>query len=138
MQQIRAEEISSLIKSQIESFEARLEQAETGTIISVGDGVARVHGLENCMAGEMLELPGGVYAVALNLEEDNVGIAIFGGESTIKEGDTVKRTGRILQVPTGMGVCGRVINAIGLPLDGKGDIDATEHRVVETLSLIHI
>ena len=132
MQQIRAEEISSLIKSQIESFEARLEQAETGTIISVGDGVARVHGLENCMAGEMLELPGGVYAVALNLEEDNVGIAIFGGESTIKEGDTVKRTGRILQVPTGMGVCGRVINAIGLPLDGKGDIDATEHRVVET------
>ncbi len=132
MQQLRAEEISTLIRKQIGDFESRVEQSETGTIISVGDGVARVHGLEKCMAGEMLELPGGIYGIALNLEEDNVGLAVFGSDRQIKEGDTVKRTGKILQVPVGPAMAGRVINAIGLPVDGKGPINTTETRVVET------
>ncbi len=132
MQQLRAEEISSLIRKQIADFDTRLEVSETGTIISVGDGVARVHGLEKCMAGEMLELPGGVYGLAINLEADNVGVAIFGADTGIKEGDTVKRTGKILQVPVGEGLAGRVINAIGLPIDGKGPIQSKESRIVET------
>jgi len=132
MQALRAEEISSLIRNQIANFETRLEVSETGTIISVGDGVARVHGLEKCMAGEMLEMPGGLYGLALNLEEDNVGVAIFGSDTGIKEGDTVKRTGKILQVPVGPGVAGRVVNALGQPLDGKGPVASKEMRVVET------
>jgi F-type H+-transporting ATPase subunit alpha len=132
MQQLRAEEISSLIRKQISDFDARLEVSETGTIISVGDGVARVHGLEKCMAGEMLEMPGGVYGLALNLEDDNVGVAIFGSDVGIKEGDTVKRTGKILQIPVGPEMAGRVVNAIGLPIDGRGPIVSKESRVVET------
>lgn len=132
MQTLRAEEISSLIRKQINDFDARLEVSETGTVISVGDGVARIHGLEKCMSGEMLELPGGIYGLALNLEEDNVGVAIFGNDSGIKEGDTTKRTGKILQVPVGEGVLGRVVNGIGLPVDGKGPIKSTESRMVET------
>lgn len=132
MQQLRAEEISALIKKQISDFDSKLEQSESGSIISVGDGVARVHGLEKCMSGEMLEMPGGLYGLALNLEEDNVGVAIFGSDREIKEGDTVKRTGKILQVPVGEGLAGRVINAIGLPIDGKGPILSKESRVVET------
>ncbi len=131
MQQLRAEEISALIRKQIGDFDTKLEQSETGTIISVGDGVARVHGLEKCMAGEMLSMPGGLYGLALNLEEDNVGVAIFGTDQEIKEGDTVKRTGKILQVPVGLELAGRVVNAIGLPIDGKGPINSTEMRVVE-------
>ncbi len=131
MQQLRVEEISALIKKQISNFETRLEATETGTIISVGDGVARVHGLEKCMAGEMLEMAGGLYGLALNLEENNVGMAIFGADTTVKEGDAVKRTGKILQVPVGEGLAGRVINAIGLPIDGLGPIKSTESRVVE-------
>ena len=99
MEQLRAEEISSIIKKQIKDFDTKLEVNETGTIISIGDGVARVHGLDKCMAGEMIELPGNVYGVALNLEEGNVGVAIFGRDTGVKEGDTVKRTGKILQVP---------------------------------------
>jgi F-type H+/Na+-transporting ATPase subunit alpha len=132
IQSLRAEEISSLIRKQIADFETRLEVSETGTIISVGDGVARVHGLDKCMAGEMLEMPGGLYGVALNLEEDNVGVAIFGSDTAVKEGDTVKRTGKILQVPVGPAMAGRVVNAIGLPVDGKGPINTTETKVVET------
>ncbi len=132
MQQLRAEEISALIRKQIADFDTQLEQSETGTIISVGDGVARIHGLEKCMAGEMLEMPGKLYGLALNLEEDNVGVAIFGSDAQIKEGDTVKRTGKILQVPVGEALAGRVINAIGLPIDGKGPIETKEYRVVET------
>jgi F-type H+-transporting ATPase subunit alpha len=132
MQSLRAEEVSSLIKKQISDFETRMQVNETGTVLSVGDGVARIHGLENCMAGEMLEMPGGLYGLALNLEEDNVGVAIFGSDVGVKEGDTVKRTGKILQIPVGQALAGRVINAIGLPIDGKGPIASTESRVVET------
>jgi F-type H+-transporting ATPase subunit alpha len=132
MQTLRAEEISSLIRKQISDFDARLEVSETGTVISYGDGVARVHGLRKCMAGEMLEFPNGVYGLALNLEEDNVGVAVFGGDQIVKEGVTVKRTGKILQVPVGEAMAGRVVNALGMPIDGKGPIAATEYRVVET------
>ena len=132
MEQLRAEEISSIIKKQIKDFDTKLEVNETGTIISIGDGVARVHGLDKCMAGEMVELPGNVYGVALNLEEGNVGVAIFGRDTGVKEGDTVKRTGKILQVPVGEELAGRVVNALGIPVDGKGPITSKESRVVET------
>ncbi|MBS1982869.1 MAG: F0F1 ATP synthase subunit alpha [Bdellovibrionales bacterium] len=132
MQQLKAEEISSIIRKQISDFETRLEVSETGTVLSVGDGVARVHGLQNCLAGEMVEMPGGLFGLALNLEEDNVGVAIFGSDAEIKEGDTVKRTGKILQVPVGEAMAGRVVNALGLPIDGKGPINTKEYRVVET------
>jgi F-type H+/Na+-transporting ATPase subunit alpha len=132
MQQLRTEEISALIKQKIQDFDTRLEVSETGTIISVGDGVARVHGLKNCVAGEMLELPGGLFGLALNLEEDNVGVAIFGSDQHIKEGDTVKRTGKILQIPVGENLAGRVLNGLGFPIDGKGPIESKENRIVET------
>jgi len=132
MQQLRTEEISAIIKQRIQDFETRLEVSETGTIISVGDGVARVHGLKNCVAGEMLEFPGGLFGLALNLEEDNVGVALFGSDQHIKEGDTVKRTGKILQVPVGPELAGRIVNGIGIPIDGKGPIEAKESKIVET------
>jgi len=132
MQQLRTEEISAIIKQKIQDFDTRLEVSETGTIISVGDGVARVHGLKNCVAGEMLEFPGGIFGLALNLEEDNVGVAIFGSDQHIKEGDTVKRSGKILQVPVGPGLAGRVLNGLGFPIDGKGPVVSTENRIVET------
>jgi F-type H+-transporting ATPase subunit alpha len=132
MDQLRAEEISTIIKKQIKDFDTKLEVNETGTVISIGDGVARVHGLDKCMAGEMVELPGGLYGLALNLEEGNVGVAIFGRDVGVKEGDTVKRTGKILQVPVGEAMAGRVVNAIGIPVDGKGPINTTHTRIVET------
>ncbi|MEZ4813594.1 MAG: F0F1 ATP synthase subunit alpha [Bdellovibrionota bacterium] len=132
MEQLRAEEISSIIKKQIKDFDTKLEVNETGTVISIGDGVARVHGLDRCMAGEMIEMPGGLYGLALNLEEGNVGVAIFGRDTGVKEGDTVKRTGKILQVPVGAELAGRVVNALGIPVDGKGPINSTETRIVET------
>lgn len=132
MDQLRAEEISSIIKKQIKDFDTKLEVNETGTVISIGDGVARIHGLDKCMAGEMVELPGGLYGLALNLEEGNVGVAIFGRDTGVKEGDTVKRTGKILQVPVGPELAGRVVNAIGVPVDGKGPIQSKETRIVET------
>jgi len=130
-QQIRAEEISSLIKQQINDFDKSLDVSETGSIISVGDGVARVHGLRSCMAGEMVDFGGGLFGVALNLEEDNVGVALFGSDRKVKEGDSVKRTGKILQVPVGEKLCGRVVNALGVPLDGQSPLDSTETRNVE-------
>ena len=105
--QIRAEEISQIIQKQIEGFDASVELAETGTIISVGDGIARIYGLEKCMAGEMIEFPGGLYGMALNLETDNVGAVLLGDDRHIKEGDEVRRTGRIVQVPTGKALTGR-------------------------------
>ncbi|MCL6620664.1 MAG: F0F1 ATP synthase subunit alpha [Syntrophobacterales bacterium] len=129
--EIRAEEISQIIRTQIKDYEKKVEVAETGTVLSVGDGIARVYGVEKCMAMELLEFPGGIYGIALNLEEDNVGCAILGEDTHIKEGDIVKRTGRIAEVPVGDAVIGRVIDPVGNPLDGKGPIQATEFRRIE-------
>ncbi len=132
--QIRAEEISQIIKQQIQDYDKKVEVSETGTVISVGDGIARLHGLQNAMAGELLEFPGNIMGMVLNLEADNVGAAILGEDIHIKEGDTVKRTNRIVQVPVGKALLGRVVNAIGQPIDGKGPIEATEYRVVEVVA----
>lgn len=129
--EIRAEEISQVIRQQIKDYQKKVEVSETGTVLSVGDGIARVYGVEKAMAMEMLEFPGGIFGLCLNLEEDNVGVAIMGDDSRIKEGDTVKRTGRIAEVPVGEPVLGRVIDAVGQPLDGKGPINATEYRNIE-------
>ncbi len=132
--EIRAEEISQVIRGQIKDYEKKVEVSETGTVLSVGDGVARVYGVEKAMAMEMLEFPGGIYGLGLNLEEDNVGVAIMGDDTKIKEGDTVKRTGRIAEIPVGEAVLGRVIDAVGDPLDGKGPINATEFRRIEMVA----
>ncbi len=128
---IRAAEISAIIKQQIEGFGVEAEVAEVGQVLSVGDGIARVHGLDNVKAGEMVEFPGGVKGMALNLETDNVGVVIFGDDRGIKEGDTVKRTGTIVDVPVGKGLLGRVVDGLGNPIDGKGPIASTERRLVE-------
>jgi len=129
--EIRAEEISEIIRKQIKEYGKEVEVSETGTIISLGDGIARIHGLAGAMAGELLEFPGGVSGMVLNLEEDNVGAAILGEFSEIKEGDTVKRTGRIVEVPVGPALVGRVVNAIGQPIDGKGPINSDTFSKVE-------
>ncbi|MDD2318771.1 MAG: F0F1 ATP synthase subunit alpha [Geobacteraceae bacterium] len=130
--ELRAEEISEIIRKQIEGYGKDIEVAETGTIISVGDGIARIHGLAKAMAGELLEFPGGVSGMVLNLEEGNVGVAILGEDNEhIKEGSIVKRTGRIVEVPVGDAIIGRVVNAIGQPIDGNGPIDTNEFRMVE-------
>ena len=129
--QVRAEEISAIIRKQIESFGREVEVSETGTIISVGDGIARIHGLDKAMAGELLEFPGNTMGMVLNLEEDNVGAAILGDSEHIKEGDTVKRTERIVQVPVGEGLIGRVVNGIGIPIDGQGEIQTDTYSKVE-------
>ena len=131
---IRAEEISQVIRGQIKDYDKKVEMSETGTVLSVGDGIARVYGVENAMTMEMLEFPGGIYGLCLNLEEDNVGVAIMGDDTKIKEGDTVKRTGRIGEIPVGDAVLGRVIDAVGQPLDGKGAIDTTETRRIEMVA----
>jgi len=131
---IRAEEISQIIREQIKDYENKMEVSETGIVLSVGDGVARVHGVEKAMAMEMLEFPGGIFGLCLNLEEDNVGVAIMGDDSKIKEGDIVKRTGRIAEIPVGEAVLGRVIDAVGEPLDGKGPINAKEFRRIEMVA----
>src|SRR5690625_4579590 len=128
---IRPDEISAILKQQIEFFEADVEIQNVGTVIMVGDGIARVWGLEEAMAGELLEFPGEVYGMALNLEEDNIGAVILGPYSHIKEGDTVKRTGRIVEVPVGEALIGRVVNPLGQPLDGKGPIDTDKFRPIE-------
>lgn len=128
---IRPEEISTLIKSQIEQYKSEIEVAEVGTVIQVGDGIARVHGLENAMANELLEFENGVFGLALNLEESNVGVVILGPYSEIREGDQVKRTGQIMQVPVGDALLGRVVNPLGQPVDGKGPVATTEFRPVE-------
>ncbi len=132
--QIRAEEISEIIKQQIQDYDKKVEVSETGTVISVGDGIARLHGLENAMAGELLEFPGNIMGMVLNLEADNVGAAILGEDVHIKEGDTVKRTSRIVQVPVGKAMLGRVVDSIGQPIDGKGPVDTTETRMIEIVA----
>ena len=128
---IRAAEISSILKQQIENFGAEADVAEIGTVLSVGDGVARIYGLDNVQAGEMVEFPGGVKGMALNLEHDNVGVVLFGDDRGINEGDTVKRTGAIVDVPVGKGLLGRVVDGLGNPIDGKGPIEGAERRRVE-------
>jgi F-type H+-transporting ATPase subunit alpha len=129
---IRPEEISTLIRQQIEQYKSEMEQYDFGTVIQVGDGIARAHGLGNVMAGELLEFPGGIMGMAQNLEEDNVGIIILGPYSGIREGDRVRRTGRIMEVPVGEALLGRVVNALGQPIDGKGPIETTTYRPIES------
>ncbi|MEK9831867.1 MAG: F0F1 ATP synthase subunit alpha, partial [Rhodospirillaceae bacterium] len=129
--EIRAAEISAILKDQIANFDAEADVSEVGQVLSVGDGVARVYGLDNVQAGEMVEFPGGIVGMALNLETDNVGIVIFGDDRDIKEGDTVKRTGDIVDVPVGMGLLGRVVDALGNPIDGGGDLATDERRLVD-------
>ena len=128
---IRAAEISKVIKDQIANFDSAAQESEVGTVLSVGDGIARIHGLDKVQAGEMVEFNGGVKGMALNLEADNVGVVIFGSDTEIKEGDTVRRTETIVDVPVGKGLLGRVVDALGNPIDGKGPIESTERRRVE-------
>jgi len=132
--ELKAEEISQIIKEQIKDYDKKVELSETGVVLSVGDGIARVYGLEKVMAMELVEFPGSVYGLVLNLEEDNVGVAVMGDDFGIKEGDMVKRTGRIAEVPVGEAVLGRVVSAVGEPIDGKGPIDAKETRRVEMVA----
>jgi len=132
--ELRPEEISSIIKEQIKRYEKKLDLVDVGTVLEVGDGIARLYGLEGCMAGELIEFPGEVYGMALNLEEDNVGCVLLGSDANIKEGDTVKRTGRIVEVPVGEQMIGRVVNALGQPIDGKGSINADKFRPIERIA----
>ncbi len=132
--QIKAEEISKIIRDQIGNFAVNVDVAEVGTVISIGDGIARIHGVERAMAGEMLEFPNGLFGIALNLEEESVGAVLLGKSSQIKEGDTVKRTGRIISVPVGDEMLGRVVNALGQPIDGKGPITTTQFSPIERLA----
>ncbi len=130
--QLKPEEISKIIKAQIKNYDNKIQQSETGTVILVGDGIARAHGLENCMANELLEFPNGEYGMALNLEENSVAIVILGSDQGIKEGDVVKRTGRVVSVPVGPNLIGRVVDSLGQPIDGKGPIEAAEYRPIES------
>ncbi len=132
--QIRAEEISDIIKGQIKDYDKKVDISETGTILSVGDGIARVYGVEKAMAMELLEFPHGIMGLVLNLEEDNVGVAIMGEDIELREGDTCKRTGKIAEVPVGDAMLGRVVDSLGNPLDGKGPIDTKETRRVEMVA----
>src|SRR5512138_1905123 len=131
---IKPEEISQIIKSEIESFEKKVNLEEVGTVLSVGDGIARVYGVEKVMYGELLQFPGDIFGMAMNLEENSVGVILLGDDRAIKEGDEVKRTGRIVEVPAGEALIGRVVNALGQPVDGKGPIAATTHYPIERLA----
>ncbi|MEG1993779.1 MAG: F0F1 ATP synthase subunit alpha, partial [Oscillospiraceae bacterium] len=130
--QLRPEEISSIIREQIKNYDYKIEQNETGTVILVGDGIAKAHGLEKCMANELVEFSNGEYGMALNLEENSVSIVMLGSDDGIKEGDVVKRTGKVVSVPVGDGMVGRVVNALGQPIDGKGPIETKEFRPIES------
>ncbi len=132
--EIKVQEISEYLKKQISDFEKRVDVSEVGVVTSVGDGIARVYGLDNCMASELLEFPNGVYGMALNLEEDMVGTVLFGEDTLIKEGDVVKRTGKIMSVPVGPEMVGRVVNAIGQPIDGKGPVNTKTTRIVDVVA----
>ena len=132
--QLNPSEISELIKDRIKNFEADAEARTEGTIVMLTDGIARVHGLSEAMQGEMLEFPGGTYGLALNLEQDSVGAVVLGDYKHLSEGDTVKCTGRILEVPTGDSMLGRVVNALGQPIDGKGPIEATANSPIEKIA----
>jgi F-type H+-transporting ATPase subunit alpha len=132
--QIKADEISSIIKEKIKGFDKRVDVSETGSVIQVGDGIAKVYGLDGAMSGEMLEFPGNLFGIALNLEEDNVGVVLMGDDTGIKEGDPVKRTGRIAEIPVGEALMGRVVNAIGQPIDGKGPLKSTHTSRIEVVA----
>ena len=131
---LRPEEISSVIKEQIKRYAAQLEVADVGTVIQVADGIAHIHGLDNAMQGELLEFPGEVYGMVLNLEEDNVGAVLLGAQRNVNEGDTVKTTGRVVEVPVGDAMLGRVVNALGQPIDGKGPIETDKYRQIERVA----
>jgi len=131
---LRPEEISSVIKEQIKQYTTKLETADVGTVIQVADGIARIHGLESAMQGELLEFPGEVYGMVMNLEEDNVGAVLLGDHRSISEGDTVKTTGRVVEVPVGDALTGRVVNALGQPIDEKGPIETDSYRPVERVA----
>ena len=132
--QLRPEDISKIIKAQIKDYDSRIEQSETGTVIQVGDGIAKVHGLTNCMANELIEFPNGEYGMAMNLEETSVSLVILGKDDEIKEGDIVKRTGSVVSVPVGENLIGRVVNSLGQPIDGKGPIETTQTRPIEKIA----
>src|ERR1039457_3797055 len=134
MAQIRADEITSILRQEIENYERAIDVTETGSVISLGDGIARIHGLEKVMAGELIEFPHNVSGIAMNLEEDQVGAVLLGDFAEIKEGDEVKRTGRIMSVPVGEALIGRVVNALGQPIDGKGAILTPQFLPVERLA----
>src|SRR5687767_7234108 len=129
--EIRADEISRIIREQIKDYGKKVTVSETGTVLSVGDGIARVYGLDSCLSGELVEFPNGTRGLVLNLEEDNVGVAVMGEFRTIREGDIVKRTGQIASVPVGKALLGRVVDALGAPIDGKGPIASNEIRRLE-------
>ena len=130
--QLKPEEISKIIRAQIKHYENAIEQSETGTVIMVGDGIARASGLEKCMAGELLQFDNGEYGMAQNLEENTVSIVLLGSDAGIKEGSIVKRTGKVVSVPVGDAMIGRVVNALGQPIDGAGPIETTEYRAIES------
>ncbi len=130
--ELRPEEITKIIRSQIKNYENRLQTSETGTVILAGDGIAKVSGLDKCMAGELVEFPNGAFGMAQNLEEDTISLVVLGSDNGIKEGDTVKRTGKVVSVPVGKGLIGRVVNALGEPIDGKGPIEAETYRPIES------
>lgn len=132
---IKTENITELLRQQIENFDASIDVSEVGEVIEIGDGVARVSGLENVMSSELVELPNDVFGMALNLEDDNVGLVLFGDSSKVKEGDLAKRTERVVEVPVGECMLGRVVNPLGQPLDGKGPIDAKDHLAIERKAL---
>src|SRR5437016_806121 len=134
MAHIRADEIATILRQEIENYERAIDVSEVGSVISVGDGIARIHGLEKVMAGELIEFPHGVSGIAMNLEEDQVGSVLLGDYAEIKEGDEVKRTKRIMSVPVGEALIGRVVDALGKPIDGKGPIQTTQFNPIERLA----
>src|SRR5271163_2971331 len=134
MAQIRADEITTLLRQEIENHEGAIDVSEVGSVISIGDGIARIHGLDKVMAGELIEFPHNVSGIAMNLEEDQVGSVLLGDYTLIKEGDEVRRTRRIMSVPVGDAMIGRVVNALGEPIDGKGPINTTQFNAVERLA----
>src|SRR3979409_1996112 len=134
MAQIKADEITQLLREQIQNYDSEMHVDEVGTIISLGDGIARIHGLEKVMSGELIEFPHGVSGIAMNLDEDQVGSVLLGDYTQIKEGDEVKRTKRIMSVPVGEALIGRVVNALGQPIDGKGPVAQTQYNAIERLA----
>jgi F-type H+-transporting ATPase subunit alpha len=134
MAQIRADEITSILRQEIENYERAIDVSEVGSVISVGDGIARIHGLEKVMAGELIQFPHDVAGIAMNLEEDQVGSVLLGDFAEIKEGDEVRRTRRIMSVPVGEALIGRVVNALGVPVDGQGPINTTQFNPIERLA----